>query len=208
MDDEDEWFENVMDDGDDMMALSHILFNPIPYMFSSDESSSSDDDDERILRGGSSVGRCRNKPRDHRMGLERLYRDYFSFSPVYDSADFRSRIPMRMVVFQRVHDGVLRADPYFTQRADACGVLRLDTYQKVTTALRMLANGCAADALDENMTMAESTTLESLSRFCRALNDTFGDIYLRAPTVEDLERICTTNGVLQARYQIIDKPCK
>jgi hypothetical protein len=74
----------------------------------------------------------------------------------------------------------------------------LSTIQKTIAALRQLAYGSPADAideyvLDEYVRIGESTAINSLQRFCRAVVDAFGDEYLRTPTQEDTERILRVN---------------
>ncbi|XP_048619576.1 putative nuclease HARBI1 isoform X1 [Brassica napus] len=52
---------------------------------------------------------------------------------------------------------------------------------------KMLAYGCAADAVDEYLRLGESTTLSCLTNFTEAVIQLFGDEYLRRPTPEDLQ---------------------
>ena len=55
----------------------------------------------------------------------------------------------------------------------------------------MLAYGVPGDLIDEYVRMSESTCLESLYKFCKAVIAVFGPDYLRKPTPEDTAR-CTT----------------
>jgi len=89
---------------------------------------------------------------------------------------------MHRALFLRIVDIVVDMDPFFQQRYDAAGVpgtpclnefelvcqlYRVVGYspiQKVTAALRMLAYGCAADALDENLHMSETTVMQCMKR--------------------------------------------
>jgi hypothetical protein len=50
----------------------------------------------------------------------------------------------------------------------------------------MLAYGGPADSLDEYLRMAESTILESVRHFCRAIVEIYGPSYLRAPNEEEI----------------------
>ncbi|XP_019190221.1 PREDICTED: putative nuclease HARBI1 [Ipomoea nil] len=69
------------------------------------------------------------------------------------------------------------------------GRLGLSTLQKVTAAFRILAYRVAADATDEYIQIGESTSIESLKRFCRAVVEVFGQCYLRAPDANDVARL-------------------
>ncbi|KAL6899410.1 hypothetical protein ACP4OV_006068 [Aristida adscensionis] len=69
------------------------------------------------------------------------------------------------------------------------GRVGLSPLQKCTAAMRMLAYGTPADALDEYLKIGKSTALECLDKFARGVIEVFGGEYLRRPTREDLERI-------------------
>ncbi|KAH0707492.1 hypothetical protein KY289_012568 [Solanum tuberosum] len=53
----------------------------------------------------------------------------------------------------------------------------------------MLAYGLPADATDEYVKIGESTTIESMKRFCPATVEVFGERYLRSPTPKDVARL-------------------
>jgi len=61
--------------------------------------------------------------------------------------------------------------------------------KKITAALRMLAYGVPADSLDEALYIAESTIIESLREFVKAVVEVFGEQYLQAPNEEDTARL-------------------
>jgi len=52
-----------------------------------------------------------------------------------------------------------------------------------------LAYGVAADAIDEYIKIGESTTIESLKRFCRVVVEVFVECYLRSPNSNDVARL-------------------
>ncbi|CAN0837278.1 hypothetical protein LINGRAHAP2_LOCUS1758 [Linum grandiflorum] len=85
--------------------------------------------------------------------------------------------------------GVLEADPTFAKRRDVVSNYSISPELKITAALRMIAWGSTADSLDEYFQMAESTTLETLRRFCSAIVHVYGPEYLREPTREDLDKL-------------------
>ncbi|XP_070676330.1 uncharacterized protein [Malus domestica] len=74
--------------------------------------------------------------------------------------------------------------------------------QKITTALRMLAYGASADQVDEIARMGKTTVLESLMRFCSAIEAFYTNEYLRAPTPIDMRRLLR-NGEIQGFRGII-----
>ncbi|XP_059288995.1 uncharacterized protein LOC132042487 [Lycium ferocissimum] len=80
-------------------------------------------------------------------------------------------------------------DTYFEQHADAMGRFGLSIVQKITAVFRMLAYGLPADATDEYVKIRESTAIESMKRFCRAIVEVFGQPYLRSPTANDVARL-------------------
>ncbi|WZZ16942.1 hypothetical protein YC2023_110031 [Brassica napus] len=109
---------------------------------------------------------------------------------------------MSQRLFLHIVDTVKQHDNHFNQRRDASGKLGLSTLQKVTTAIRILAYGMPADATDEYIKIEESTTIEYMKRFCRAIVDVFLEWYLMSPTIEDVSRLlnidqqCGFSGML------------
>lgn len=101
---------------------------------------------------------------------------------------------MSRALFLRIAGDVANHDPYFQQRPDATGRPGLSTIQKCTAALRMLAYGASADSIDENLRMAESTALETLKRFCLAVNDVYAAEALSPPNVEQTQMLLEENA--------------
>ncbi|XP_020271170.1 uncharacterized protein LOC109846356 [Asparagus officinalis] len=80
-------------------------------------------------------------------------------------------------------------DNYFVQKVDGVGQLGLSTLQKVIAVFRMLAYGAPADSTDEYVRIGESTVIECLKRFCRAIVEVYEDEYLRSPNTDDVARL-------------------
>ncbi|XP_057793104.1 uncharacterized protein LOC131009711 [Salvia miltiorrhiza] len=149
----------------------------------------------RVERGGwvcytrpISVIKKKFKRSNDRCLLNGRIRDYFSVDPVYGPQFFRRRFSMSRELFLRIVNA-LEVDPYFQQRPDAIGRLSFSPIQKCTAAVRQLAYGTAADCCDEYLRIGETTTLECLKKFCKAVVCIFSSTYLRRPTAVDVQRI-------------------
>ncbi|XP_021718630.1 uncharacterized protein LOC110686346 [Chenopodium quinoa] len=131
--------------------------------------------------------------RDREIGHARLFNDYFSDNPVYNTTQFRRRFRKQRPLFVRIMNKVVEGDVYFQQRRDAAGRLGLSPLQKCTAAIRMLGYGMAADAVDEYVRISESTARVALQRFCTGVIEQFGTEYMRNPTTDELARILHQN---------------
>ena len=169
-----------------------------------DESSSDEDERRKVVQlaaaqfhatkaadgkhVGSSLGR-RYIYRDRVFGNERLYKDYFSANPVYPSNLFRRRFRMNRSLFLHILNAIQLHDDYFVQKNDGLGMVGLSGLQKMTATIRLLAYGMPADCVDEYVRIGESTTIESLKRFCQAVISIFEGEYLRSPNEVDVSRL-------------------
>jgi hypothetical protein len=142
--------------------------------------------------GGSCVGRRPNIERGFDEAVKRLNDDYFGPTPKYNDGLFARRFRMPRAVFDRIYTAV-STRPEFKRKTDALGKKGLHPLQRVLAALRMLAYGTAADAVDEYVRISESSALDSLRCFCQAVCDVFGEEYGRQPTESDLRRILSIN---------------
>ncbi|CAA7031950.1 unnamed protein product [Microthlaspi erraticum] len=96
---------------------------------------------------------------------------------------------MSRPLFLRIFDAIQRHDNHFVQQRDGLGKLGLSGLQKITAAFRMLAYGLPADSTDEYIKIGESTAIESLKKFCRAIVEVFSNRYLRSPNANDVARL-------------------
>ena len=85
-------------------------------------------------------------------------------------------------------------DDYFKLKYDCTGKLGFSSYQKCTSAIHMLAYGVPGDLVDEYVRMSESTCLEALYRFCRAVVAVFGPEYLQESNVTDTAQLLEINA--------------
>ena len=97
-------------------------------------------------------------------------------------------------LFNRIREGVVGYDDYFECKEDVVGKIGFSSYQKCIAAIRMLAYGVPGYLIDEYVPMSESTCLESLYKFCKAVIVVFGPEYLREPTAEDTSRLLVMNA--------------
>ncbi|XP_028082222.1 uncharacterized protein LOC114283561 [Camellia sinensis] len=102
-------------------------------------------------------------------GHERLYRDYFSETAIYPTHLFKRRFRMNRSLFLYILSTVKAYDSYFVQKTDVVGIIGLSSLQKMTAAIRMLAYGVAADSMDDYVRIGESTAIESLKHFAKAV---------------------------------------
>ncbi|XP_056860245.1 uncharacterized protein LOC130508653 [Raphanus sativus] len=127
--------------------------------------------------------------RNREEGHTRLWNDYFAENPTYEAHLFRRRFRMNKELFMSIVYSLSQNVPFFQHKPDATGRLGLSPLQKCTAAIRMLAYGSAADAVDEYLRLGESTALSCLHHFTDGIIQLFGDQYLRRPTPEDLQRL-------------------
>ena len=118
-----------------------------------------------------------------------LLQDYFARDPTYGPETFRRRFRMSRPLFIRILESIQQNNYYFVFKQDAAKKHGLSGHQKMTAALRMLAYGTPADALDDAYRIAESTALENLDHFCQSVVDIYGTEYLRSPNKADVTRL-------------------
>lgn len=66
--------------------------------------------------------------------------------------------------------------------------------QKGTAAIRQLAYGTSADLQDKYVCIGESTAIESLVRFCYGVILSYGKVYQRKPTSDDVRKLANENA--------------
>jgi hypothetical protein len=141
---------------------------------------------------GSIIGRKVIK-RDYLQGEERLFRDYFAKYSVFLPHLFRRRFWMNRPLFFHLQSTLEAHDPYFIQKRNAARTLGLSSLQKMTAALRILTYGVAVDSTDEYVRIGESTAVESLKKFVKAVVNIFSEEYLRSPNSNDIASLLAVN---------------
>ncbi|KAM2318624.1 hypothetical protein ACFX1S_002193 [Malus domestica] len=117
---------------------------------------------------------------------QELLDDYFVRNNAFLNTYFRCHFRMERHLFNKIMGTVYNNDSYFVQNNDAFGAMGLLPKQKINAALRMLAYGASADQVDKIVIMGRSTILESLMRFCSAVESIYTVEYLQRPTEMDL----------------------
>ncbi|XP_070675727.1 uncharacterized protein [Malus domestica] len=118
-----------------------------------------------------------------------LLEDYFISNSVFPDHGFRHRFRMQRSLFNKIMSAICNHDPYFVQKDDAFRVLGLLPEQKITATLRMISYEASADQVDEIARMGKTTVLESLMRFCFAIEALYTNEYLRKPTPRNMRRL-------------------
>ncbi|XP_059635531.1 uncharacterized protein LOC132277701 [Cornus florida] len=124
--------------------------------------------------------------RDRERSHPQLMKDYFDENCTYPPEYFHRRFRMRRELFLHILNDVNAYDNYFIQKRDTTGRLGLSSIQKMTTAIRILAYGCAADHCDEYIKIGESTAIETLMTFCKAVIGVYTEEYIRPPNKADI----------------------
>lgn len=150
--------------------------------------------EERPRNAGSVPGR-KVVYRERVEGHNRLMRFYFNTEPepIYDDKAFRRRYRMSKRLFNRILSDMLEHNDFYKQKRDATHKLGASPHQKLTAAMRQLAYGISADALDEIIGISAELARESLLTFCQDVVDIYEEEYLRRPTQEDVDRLLKEN---------------
>jgi hypothetical protein len=101
-----------------------------------------------------------------------LYNDYFHQEAVLYRNYYRCRFRMSRKLFGIIIEGVRYHDPFFRCKPDATGKIGFSSYKKCSAAIRMLAYG----VVGEYMCMSESTCVDSMYKFFRAVVEVFDNV--------------------------------
>ncbi|XP_020165756.1 uncharacterized protein [Aegilops tauschii subsp. strangulata] len=178
------------------------------FLCDSDDSSSDDEEEilaavlvhhhlksQRPLFRSSILDQLLAFNRNRESGHFLLWKDYFdTTNPLFKHQKFRCRFRMSRHLFNRIREGLVGYDDYFVCKEDAIGKIGFSSYHKCTATIRMLAYRVPGDLIDEYIHMSESTCLESLYKFCKAVIAVFDPEYLRGPTPKDTARLLAMNA--------------
>jgi hypothetical protein len=71
-------------------------------------------------------------------------------------------------------------------KKDRTGKIDISSHKKCSAAIWMLAYGVVNDHVDENVIMSDSTCLEAMHIFCKAVVTAFSPEFLKGPNVVDI----------------------
>jgi hypothetical protein len=97
-------------------------------------------------------------------------------------------------LFQRIMHDILEFDPWFQRIPDCTGKLGAFTLQKMVAAFCMLAYGTSGDSQDDYCKISETTAIEAMKRFCKAIIALHASEYLRELTALELKTIMKYNS--------------
>lgn len=147
-------------------------------------------------RGGSVPGRAANVNRNFDASAARIRHDNFGGNgtpPLYSKQDFATRFRMLRVVLERVMSRVV-GQGVFVRRLDALSRPGIHPLQRIVAALRMLAYGVCADAVDKYARVSATAGMQSLRHFCADVVRLFGQEYLCAPIADHAARLLRINA--------------
>ncbi|XP_023753121.1 uncharacterized protein LOC111901483 [Lactuca sativa] len=130
--------------------------------------------------------------RDHEEGHIHLVHDYFADDCVYQPRDFKRRFRLRKNVFVRIANALENRYEFFQTR-DARRKRGFTGLQKCVAAIKLMEMRESPHSIDDYMRMSKRTARESLYRLVRGVVETFGDVYLRKPSLNDIQQLYATH---------------
>jgi hypothetical protein len=101
---------------------------------------------------------------------------------------------MERDLFIQIVEKVNHYDPAMRPPCDTTGMMTgLSCLLKGTAALRFLAYGFPADAMDEYVRIGEKTALLYLDRFCEDIRAIYGNDFLRTPDQDEVRHYLDIN---------------
>jgi Plant transposon protein len=143
----------------------------------------------RVFGSGSRPGKMPNLNRRRVFYSHLLFQDFWGDSPVYNASHFKRFFKIPIGLFDDIVLKVVAHDDYFRQKKDAAGKLGLSSLQKMCCAVRQLTSGVSPAEQDDKYRMAESTGMECLKRYSKAINTIYADEALRVPNIADMNRL-------------------
>ncbi|GJW74013.1 hypothetical protein Tco_0133383 [Tanacetum coccineum] len=126
---------------------------------------------------------------DHYGAHDRLVAAYFSDNPMFLASRFEEKFRMSRKLFTIIVEEVTIHCAYFREEQDCTGRLGISPLLKCTSIIHQLAYGTVPDALYEYFDIGHATSRLSLEHFCTYVMNIFGPVFLRKPTISDVEKL-------------------
>jgi hypothetical protein len=120
-------------------------------------------------RGGSRCGKAADKNHHRGSGAMLLHSDYFADDASNTPKEFRWRFRMSKDLFMKIMQGVREYDDYFKYKKDCTGKWGFTSVKKCTAALWCIAYGALLDSTVDYLRMSETTSTDSVFKFCPAV---------------------------------------
>ena len=103
--------------------MNHYLF----HKFLLDDSNEDEIIEELVMKASQPKHRCRSIQRNHLVGHERFFLDYFAPTTIYPPALFYRRFRIKRSLFLRIQSQVEAHDSYFVQKRNRAKKLGLSS---------------------------------------------------------------------------------
>lgn len=147
-------FDEINEDEIFRATLQHVFFKH---------------NDATQVHGGSQLRYGPNIVKDRQLDEERIMHDYYCENPIYDDQQFHLCYKMKHFLFLWIVASMSGCDSYLMQWWNVYNTMGVSTLQKCITSIWMFAYNVAINALDEYCHMGESTTMEGLKWFMKAM---------------------------------------
>ena len=94
---------------------------------------------------------------------------YFSYACLYNNILFQQQFQMCQPLFLKIKNAVEKFDPYIMQKPNTVGRIGFHALVKTTASWRMLAYGGAGGNNNGYLKLSETTSLQCMDCFCKAI---------------------------------------